>query len=189
MEERRNVFVLFAPGLGGNHLANMIASDPYFRDRCSLHDYINNTNEYAHFYGIRNLQNTYHVLNYYKNVLCGHLAEFILMAEDRNLFYNKEIVIISIPTNKKSIAYKRFHRTHHLHDFYIKEQTLLYYPETIEKLFDIDSKKIKTIDSEKLFSEDGCIEELKKINYDINETFCKSIHKIWFDKIAKSFRP
>ena len=42
----KNVFVLFAPGLGGNHLANLISTDSRFQSRTTLDNYKNSNTKY-----------------------------------------------------------------------------------------------------------------------------------------------
>ena len=36
MDDKKNIFVLFAPGNGGNHVANLLSTDPLFPARATL---------------------------------------------------------------------------------------------------------------------------------------------------------
>ena len=168
-----NVFVIFAPGLGGNHLANLIATDPRYRSRASVEQY-QNTEKFAH-HSHTNLFNL-KVDSYDNNVLCGHFGELYWL--DRSQFEHKQVVIVEIPQDKNSLAYKRFQRyNRNLPDYIVEEQRSLYTPELIKRVTGIDDHY--TIPAEKIITEHPPIELLQEMTYQIDVDICKAMHKQW----------
>jgi len=173
----KNVFVLFAPGLGGNHLANLISTDSRFQSRTTLDNYKNSNTKYAHHYDIENLNIENKIQDYSGNVLCGHWGEFYWLGKSRDMFPMKQIVIIEVPKYKNTFAYKRFQKYNNLDDYMWQEQRTLYSMEVVEKCFGI--KDIWTISSEEVINEVCCIDSLKDMNYDVDEKLCNEMHQIW----------
>lgn len=168
-----NVFVIFAPGLGGNHLANLIATDPRYHSRASVEQY-QKTKKFAH-HSHSNLFNL-KVPTYDNNVLCGHFGELYWL--DRSQFEHKQVVIIEIPKDKHSLAYKRFQRyNRNLPDYIVEEQRSLYTPEIIERVTDISDHY--TIPAESVINELAPVDLLVAMNYDIDKKTCEQMHTEW----------
>ena len=169
-----NVFVIFAPGLGGNHLANLIATDPRYYPRATVDQY-QTTKKYAHHSLNDNLTNI-NITSYNNNVLCGHFGELYWL--DRSLFEHKQVVIIEIPKDKNSFAYKRFQRYNHdLPDYIVEEQRSLYTPEIIESVTGISDHY--TIPAERVVNEISPVDLLIDMNYDIDKKTCEQMHTEW----------
>ena len=169
-----NVFVIFAPGLGGNHLANMIATDPRYYSRASVEQY-KGTTKYAHHSANKNLtQVTVESTDW--NVLCGHFGELYWF--DKTPFEQKQVVIVEIPKDKSSLAYKRFQTYNKvLPDYIVEEQRSLYTPGPIESICGISDHY--TIPAEKIITEHPPIELLQAMTYQIDVDLCKAMHKQW----------
>ena len=169
-----NVFVIFAPGLGGNHLANMIATDPRYDSRASVDQYKKNK-LYAHHSPNRNLTQV-KILYPNWNVLCGHFGE--LKWFDTTPFDEKQAVIIEVPTDKKSYAYKRWQTYNkYITEYHVEEQRLLYTPELVNTVHGIADHY--TINAESIVSKTCPVEQLKNMNFQIDQETCEQMHSEW----------
>ena len=169
-----NVFVIFAPGLGGNHLANLIATDPRYYSRATVDQY-QTTKKYAHHSLNANLADI-NIISYDNNVLCGHFGELYWL--DRSLFEHKQVVIIEIPKDKNSFAYKRFQTYNHdLPDYIVEEQRSLYTPEIIKRVTGISD--YYTIPAESIVNETSPVDLLIDMNYNIDKKTCEQMHTEW----------
>jgi len=169
-----NVFVIFAPGLGGNHLANLIATDPRYYSRATVDQY-QTTKKYAHHSLNANLADI-NIISYDNNVLCGHFGELYWL--DRSLFEHKQVVIIEIPKDKNSFAYKRFQTYNHdLPDYIVEEQRSLYTPEIIKRVTGISD--YYTIPAESIVNETSPVDLLIDMNYNIDKKTCEHMHTEW----------
>jgi len=169
-----NVFVIFAPGLGGNHLANLIATDPGYYSRATVDQY-QTTKKYAHHSPTDNLTDI-KIESYDNNVLCGHFGELYWL--DRSLFEHKQVVIIEIPKDKNSFAYKRFQTYNHdLPEYIVEEQKSLYTPEIIKRVTGISD--YYTIPAENIVNETSPVDLLIDMNYNIDKKTCEQMHTEW----------
>ena len=94
-----NLFVIFPPGAGGNHLANIIALSDRFNRPIDYTRY-DNINGPAHFSKIQNLEITSEEIRSMatqNNVLCSHLAQY-LWQEDciKEHLPNRKYIIIDL---------------------------------------------------------------------------------------------
>tara|TARA_R110000868_G_scaffold396469_1_gene668666 strand:+ start:95 stop:631 length:537 start_codon:yes stop_codon:yes gene_type:complete len=169
-----NVFVIFAPGLGGNHLANMIATDPRFKSRATIEQY-QAAKKYAHHSGMQNLSNL-QIDSYDNNVFCGHFGELYWL--DRSLFEPIQVVIIDIPIDKNSFAYKRFQiKNSNLNTYIIEEQRSLYTPEIIKRVTGISDHY--TIPAESVVTDNSPVDLLIGMNYNVDKEICEQMHTEW----------
>tara|TARA_B110000503_G_scaffold124579_1_gene191233 strand:- start:2916 stop:3449 length:534 start_codon:yes stop_codon:yes gene_type:complete len=168
-----NVFVIFAPGLGGNHLANLIATDPRYHPRATVAQY-QTTKKYAHHSSHSNLTDI-KIESYDNNVLCGHFGELYWL--DRSLFKHKQVVIIEIPKDKNSFAYKRFQKFNNLNTYLFEEQRSLYTPGVIESVAGISD--FYTIPAESVVNETSPVDLLLDMNYNIDKKICEQMHTEW----------
>ena len=92
----KNLFIIFVPGLGGNHLANIISLDQQYQTRFYLDGYKDiKDSENAHFSTVRNLEldsikNNLDSLIGKNNVFCSHLAQYQWFAESEYSKYFEE---------------------------------------------------------------------------------------------------
>jgi hypothetical protein len=169
-----NVFVIFAPGVGGNHLANMIATDPQFKSRATIEQY-RAAKKYAHHSVMQNLTNL-QIDSYNNNVLCGHFGELYWL--DRSLFEHKQVVIIDIPLDKNSFAYKRFQiKNGNLSGYHVEEQRSLYTPEMIKRVTGISD--YYTIPAESVVTNKSPVDLLIGMNYNVDKEICEQMHTEW----------
>ena len=172
-----NVITIFSPGLGGNHLANMISTDPRFHNRISVKDYLESTGTDAHFSSLQNLNNLNKLRQTDNNVLCGHLGEFIWT--DTSRFKNLQIVLIETPKDGMSVAYQRWQDYSQINLYYQAEQGVLYSRDVIERITGITD--INCMPSESLFNKTAPIEILQEMNYNIDVEQCTKMHTHWFE--------
>jgi len=101
-----NLFVIFLPDSGGNHLSNILSQSAPYVARCSPDDY-NQHQLNAHYSSKINsanpklVQRNLDQLRNQNNVLCGHWLE-ILQLKQQNLlehFPNRKYCIIQIPSD------------------------------------------------------------------------------------------
>ena len=106
----RNLCVLFPPGFGGNHIANLISTSSKFTSRFNVNDY-NIADKSAHYASIMNLQikdviTQQHKLKNQSNVICGHWSEYYWLEQQQLLevFPNRQLMIIEMPLYNSAIA-------------------------------------------------------------------------------------
>jgi len=187
-----NLFIIFAPGLGGNHLANLIALSNRFNRKCNLSSYKPGI-ENAHFSNLANLQEEKLLTNLSElqnqsNVFCGHLAEYLWIQQKKidKFFINRKFLIISFP-EKFSAAYDRLLKCcpYMIRDYWFYEQRSLYSIQYLEKLF--DEHDFFTINAQDIFTENvdqivKFIESELHAQIDINLT--QKLHTIWYKSIT-----
>ena len=74
----KTLFILFAPGLGGNHVANMLSTSDEFNTRFNDNDYDDNAINAHHLVArnLNNLMDNIGMLTSSNNVLCAHWANY-----------------------------------------------------------------------------------------------------------------
>lgn len=130
--QAKNVFLLFPPGAGGNHVANMLSLHDDFEDRYRTKNYqqemigkyyykfelMGRNGEYvAHFSDLENLQpNTFDAhIDYIlqtrkKYIFCAHAYEYLSapgLLNKFDLITDKIYILFSRPTKANLIAYLR----------------------------------------------------------------------------------
>jgi len=169
-----NVFVIFPPGLGGHHLSNLIATDPRYYSRATVEQY-QAAKKYAH-HGFRRGFDIRQLQSFDNNVLCGHFGN--LYWQDRSLFEHIQVVIIEVPKDKNSFAYKRLQSYNNvLPDYIIEEQRCLYTPEVIKRVTGISDHW--TIPAERVVNETSPVELLIDMHYDVDKKTCEKMHTEW----------
>ena len=182
----KNIFVLFSPGTGGNHLANMLSTDNRFTQRSNLLDYKTHVSKDAHTSNIKNLQHKdLEALPETRNVLCGHFGEYrwISLSGLLNKFDNRQIFNIEVPI-QGSVAWQRYTKLYPLNRYWYEEQRSLYTIDMIETCF--AERDIISVPCELLFRP-----RLNKLfdyissecDIVVDKTTCASMHKIWYKKI------
>ena len=131
--ESKNLFLIFPPGCGGNHLANLLCTHPSFAPRYSHTDYVNDLQlKYKHFFGskvskgefgctahfsdLENLQREHlnkfqdKIINQSKPyIFCSHAAEYLIGNQEGILnSYDKKIFcLFSNPSGSNKLVNHR----------------------------------------------------------------------------------
>ena len=191
------LFIVFAPGLGGNHLANLIALGDRFKREVDYNKYHQKAND-AHFAKMANLQLLYagsnisnqdleNILNT-TNIFCGHIGEYLWFMQSSyyQKFKNKKILIVDVP-DIGTFAYKRFISYNKLNDYFYHEQKTLYTRLNLSILF--KETNLFNINSTLIFDENST--ELirfleQEFNMNIDKPMASDIHKNWINNIKHS---
>ncbi|MDC0862843.1 hypothetical protein OAP74_00030 [bacterium] len=201
MKNIDNVFIIFSPGAGGNHLANIISTGDTFVSRATVQDYNQHptpktqSRAYAnaHYSKIDNMDpSIVETLPETRNVLCGHFysynrLEFMKLTDK---FLNKVIVVIETPVS--GLAYKRYmYHNSKIRQHLYNEQRLIYTTHFIKKYF---NERTVSIPAEAIFEHnlDGLYSIIKtKLGLDIDKSMCNQMHKRWHwpVNVEQSTRP
>lgn len=178
----KNIIVLFSPGLGGNHVANLISTDKRFEKRATLEQYKNHNERNAHFY---TEQNAIFIKKNLLKVHCLHLGSFLWHCDaiKQNLS-DFVLLVINIP-NQNTSAYTRYVSFNNNLPYYlVEEQKTLYSHDNLMKL--TQHKDFHFISSEIIFSEniDAFINFTHtQMGITVDVATCKSMHHYWYSKI------
>jgi len=196
-KSNHNLFIIYPPGLGGNHLANIISMDDNYLQRSELADYNNNQRD-AHFSKIKNLKldvikENIDILKKGNNVLCGHCGEYLWFKDDpffnSDLFKNKKFCVINPPKSINSLAYQRLIKVLPVYEspYFFQECSTLYSIKYLSKLF--DESDWFFVDSELLFTDDVnlLLDDLKLqgLIKNFNHDVVTSMHDTWITSIKK----
>lgn len=132
--QSKNLFLVFPPGTGGNHVANMLSMHPEFEPRYTHENYYedmvytykkifggnpkNSTSCIAHFSDLENLQEQQlmefesKIVNSKKNyIFCSHAVEYIMKNIEDKLtpYQNRICCLFSNPTGSNSFVNHRMH--------------------------------------------------------------------------------
>ena len=189
-----NLFVIFPPSLGGNHLANMLSLGKKYADRFDPASYDQDASV-AHFSHINHLhtksiQDNLHQLKHQSNVFCGHWAEYLLFQKSGLVkhFSNKKFFAIQMP-EVGSLGYNRMigrdPRSKNEHLF--REITLLYRASNLSVLCDETTSPWYCVWPNMLFDPDisALFADLKNQGFDIDFDFdfVQSLHTKWFKRL------
>lgn len=205
----KNLFLVFPPGCGGNHLANMISLTPGFTPRKVCNNYmLEMYEEYAnkdkllavHFSDLQNLQPTTikkygerYVKSDLRNIWVSHYSEYLFMNYDKTLpirtLPEKIFCLFSSPS-EGSLAFKRM-----ILGPWAKikeiEPPECYTPEVFcnnthrfsEK---IDIKRVFTIDTERFFLSYDYLSTTLYDNLEIElPEICRLLHHTWLEHVKE----
>ena len=182
----KNIFVLFSPGTGGNHLANLLSTDCRFVQRSSVDDYANHDSTNAHTAKVENLTiSDLEKLPDSNNVLCGHFGEYHWLFLNGTLekFQNRQIFIIEVPS-RDTLAWSRYTKLYPMNDYFYEEQRSLYTIALIEKTF--DEHDIVSLPCELIFQSDPtqlCNHIAGECDLQLDLPSCTQMHNIWYEKL------
>jgi hypothetical protein len=187
--ENKNIFVLFSPGLGGNHVANLLATDTRYTPRATSIDYLNHKGNNAHIVDMIKQFDVIEKANTLTgNIICTHFGIFYWKFQENIIskFKNRQIIIIDLPVNSKLLGYKRYKKYSKLKQYFFEEQKTLYTPETVNRLF--GEKDFFTVPAEMIFNDS--VEffinyATTQMNFKLNHDECKKMHNIWIQKIKE----
>jgi hypothetical protein len=181
----KNIFVLYSPGLGGNHVANLLSTDSRYLTKATSIDYANHNKPNAHII-MGNLENVKNAKSIKNNIFCGHLNEFHNLYTENIIckFDNRQIIIIDFPKSFDCLAYKRYAKYSKLKGYFSAEQKMLYSPEIFNKLF--NETDFFTVPAEIIFNDsiDSFFDYANyEMNFNLDYTECFQMHNIWIQKI------
>ena len=173
-KQSKNLFLVFSPGCGGNHIANLLSMTPDFEPRYThdsyYEDMIWNYNNYfgsvpknrngvvvAHFSDLENLQKKQltefesKIVNSKKPyIFCSHAVEYITMDKEIYLIKDRIICLFSKPTGANKLIYTRM-REGAWYNGERDDEMFLTIP--IPKLYEIDNfVKYSQIKKDKIFT-------------------------------------
>ena len=186
---RKNIFVIFAPGSGGNHLANLISTDKNLNSRFDIKDYNDNTDR-AHYFNNSLLEkdkiNLKKVLKS-SGVYANHLYAF--KGNGFAKLMNLQFTILTMP----ELHSKGYNRMKSLYKYYAdlylyQELKWFYTKDNVTKLLDINEPCIE-INGQDLFEDKNFIDNLstkcKDFDIFIDKNVCYEAHRLWLSKIYK----
>jgi hypothetical protein len=195
----RNLFVIFAPGGGGHHLANMLSLSEPFTSRITEDSY-NNLDGNAHTLTIQDMKpsrvrDNIDILKNQSNVFCGHWLSYhqLKNSEFIDYFPNREFFVISVPTpnSTNTRALKRllnYDKTLGV-SWIFYELSLLYRVEHLQLLCNEPTATWRWVWPDHLFNDNITIlvEDLKSQGLDLNLNIdqLQPLHTKWLQSIDR----
>jgi hypothetical protein len=203
----KNLIIIFHPGLGGNHLMNLISlnhticqSDP--NKLLNQYQSVSKLGN-AHFSEIANLRKDHLIKNLDNlkktsgiNLFCGHLGEHIWVNDILSKLEKRLYLIIAPSEDLSTKGHQRISKFNPaLKDgrYFYHEMCTLYNIENISKLYGIPQHDISVIDADILFSPkldqlfEFLSEEFLLIFSDSEKNNCNKIHKLWWESLCEKF--
>jgi hypothetical protein len=184
-----NIFVIFAPLTGGNHLANIVSMSDRFVKRFNENVYYNNL---FHVHPKSNKTNyapteaDLTALQGQSNVFCSHLTEY-LSAKTLTEHHvpNRKYILLEFPVHSRNSFFKhRISKGLYYNDKYILEElSTMYSIDTFSKL--TNEKDLTKINVDLLFDRDvsGLLETLNlELGLNINLQEASKLHQLWLAK-------
>ena len=185
-----NMFIIFAPWCGGNHLANIVSMSDRFGKRFNDNIY-NNQIFHAHPTVKQNyapVHNELEVVQHQSNVFCSHLTEYLTSSTlTQQYLSNRKYIILEFPEFSRSNFFKqRVAKKSYFQDLYMMEElSTLYSVDTFSKL--TNEKDITQLGVDLLFDKD-ISNLLLKLNQELGLNFdheaVQQIHQLWLTKNA-----
>ena len=190
----KNWFVIYPPGSGGNHLANLLSLSEGFERRFTDDTYTNSSKN-AHIEGIDDLDPqhislTLDKLTQQNNIFCGHLVEYHRLTQQSYFenFTNRTIFLIQFP-DYDTQGYHRIenHNGGKLPRWLYSETALLYNNVIFKQICnEPESTKCYHIDTNKLFNKslDQVFSDLIRsgtVKLDFN--LAQDLHTLWLKKL------
>lgn len=184
-----NLFVIFAPGCAGNHLANIISTSNRFTKRYT-DDIYDASDVKAHPSENRNHELTerdFLALQNQSNIFCSHLAEYLVSRSlTEKYLQNRKYVIVEMPPESRNNFF--INRTSSLYPVYrdlyfFEEISMLYSIQNFSRL--VNETDMTSVTVDKIFFEDAepLVIKLNSelgLNLDINTV--SAIHTKWIEK-------
>jgi hypothetical protein len=199
-----NIFVMFAPGTGGNHLANLMSLDSRYAKRFdpSDYDFTTNNNSDAHYAtlhgGPENL-NLYHpwidinCIKLQKNILCGHVLEYLQLKNTTNILEqlpNKAFVTIQVPTPGDRAHTRMTWRYGKMDNYMLGELAVLYDAPNLKKIFDLPEIDVWHYVWPKDLFDDDISPVLNQIQHvfglDLDQTLAQELHTKWLANLERN---
>lgn len=190
-----NLFVIFPPGGGGNHLANIVSTSPRFVTRFTPEVYEDSNRHKTHpiggkdnFYydeeSLKNLQET-------SNVFCSHFAEYLVSKNLAERFLsNRKFLMVEFPGNTRNEFFLERVKKHYpayQDSYFIEELSMFYSIDTFGAVTkESDMAKI-TVDL--IFTSDAApmVQHLNsEFGLDLNLETVSYLHRKWLEKNGQS---
>lgn len=185
-----NMFIIFAPWCGGNHLANIVSMSDRFNKRFNDKIY-NNQIFHAHPTAKQNYAPVHSELEgvqHQSNVFCSHLTEYLISSTLTEQYLpNRKYIVLEFPDSSRSDFFKqRVAKKSYFQDPYmIEELSILYSVDTFSKL--TNEKDMTQLGVDLLFNKD-ISSLLLKLNQEFGLNFdrdaVEQIHQSWLTKNA-----
>ena len=198
---QQNLFIVFAPGLGGNHLKNILSLDSKFCNEFDLNEYFQTqTNDLskknAHFSPVLNLnsdtiaENLEFLIANKNNIFCCHIAEYLwfLDSEYNKYFNNRQFICMNMPINNNLPGDRLMEFSPWMNNRYIfHEFATLYSSRYLSKLFDETDWFYTSADL--LFGDNInlVIDDLTQqgLALSIDRKVAQKLHNAWLSNIIK----
>jgi hypothetical protein len=182
LQQTKSMFLIFPPGCGGNHLANLLSMHPYFAPRYTHAEYYRNMQDkyktffgnrkedtIAHFSDLQNLQSkvlktfTSKILAQDKPyVFCSHSVEYYIADTTQLIkpFTDRAFCLFSYPTGMNELVYKRMmtgawrHGESVPHFEHVKSN-LMYRKDIFARKCNINPNNIFTLDTDIFYTIKG----------------------------------
>lgn len=190
-----NIFILFAPGLGGNHLANILSLDSRFRSRANdevyasaavtAHVKLQNIN-------CQSIEKHLDQLVNQNNVFCGHWMEYVELKKSKLIehFPNRIFCVIQMPKSNDRFYHRLLSKNPDATPWLLHEVALLYRTKNIKKLIDEKESSFVDIHPHMLCNQDITVllDDVKNQGFDIKVDIEKAQrwHNVWIDKNFKN---
>jgi len=202
MSTRQNLFVIYPPGLGGNHFANMLSLDKNFVKRFDNDDYNNpvkHNKVFAHHFSsvpqfdVDIIRKNIEVLSNQNNVFSGHWLAYDTFKKSglADAFPNKKFFCIQFP-DQGTKAFLRLKKMGLVSDTYTYLQTelaLVYKCDYLERLCQEPNSKFYYVWPHLLFDKDFCviINDLTNQGFeiDLDMDLAQAMHDKWLINLEK----
>lgn len=192
--EKENLFIIFPPGSGGNHMANLIGLTDRFIRETDYNKYqelsnvpADNILKPAHYSPLKNLDfkdisEHFDMLIARSNVFCSHLGEYLFYKDLYRKFPNRKYLIFTLPkfrTSKTQFRMEKFNSNTVIPGYTWEEQRILYTWENISLLYAEDDFFI--FDPEMLFGDPAILFDYIETTFctKLNRPLADEVHKIW----------
>jgi hypothetical protein len=200
MSTQQNLFVLYPPGVGGNHFANMLSLGKNFAKRFSDNSYDNpvkhNTFLAHHFssvpqFDVDIISKNLKVLTQQNNVFAGHWLAYHVFNKSglAKHFANKKFFCIQFP-GQNTKAFARLKRMGLVSNNYLTtEITTLYKCDCLSLLCQEPESNFYYVWPHLLFDDDFSvtIKDLQKQGFeiDLDLDLAQTFHDQWLDNLEK----
>jgi hypothetical protein len=197
VKDYKAIVILFSPGQGGNHLANIISTSVHVADRFKTDDYCgellahySSNSKNAHTSDIKNvgvfeieqLSNTIDKSNK-PIIISGHIDEAYFVHE----YHIKSLGRIGFLTFEHFDLNNAIVKRMGKYDPNLSE--FVYRARVVARMFQVDETDVLAINPNEFFIEDP-IEFYKNLDksldLDLDLDFCVNLHKLWYNKITKT---
>jgi hypothetical protein len=181
-------FVIFSPGTAGNHLANLIATDPKFTPRATTNFY-NNLTVNAHTSNDIIIDNVVNQPLTANTVTCCHLGNYLWhQTKINNITANKKYLVIEFPQHARNQLFvKRLTQLYpyYSNEFLIEELSTFYSVDTVNKL--VDTNDITPISADKIFNKNSNeLFEYLQNNFDLHlGQQAQDMHNNWIQMLER----
>jgi hypothetical protein len=172
--------IIYPPGTGGNHLANLISLDKKYSLDLDLSNYDSNDFSNPHVHQSRPRKNEKIKINLF------HMGSFIVECRQETIGQNSKNILILLPQfSESSLAYNRlkYWSKEYQNRYLYNEHSQIYSKYLMSKL--LNQKLLFTMDSSLLFDQDvsHLMRFLNSLNVTVDLNEILNYHNKWLKKI------